>query len=295
MSPTVLGAVALALTSGIVALLVPLRVRPHVAAKVTTLFAVAAALATVLGLLIIARNSVVHVHDVAEGLSWCGELAGTRNTLTPLEVFAILGAFASAWSAVRVRRVHRQLRAPEGDATMIVIDCSEPTAYAIPGKPGKVVVSSSMLRSLDDGERRALLAHERAHLRCAHHRYVRLTQLAGAAAPPLRLLNSRVRFFTERWADEEAATEVGDRSVVARAIARAALARTVSPVGAHGIGDSDVVARVESLLADAPNRAPTLELAFATFALLAVIAFGALTISLLLTEPWLPELFEVCI
>jgi Zn-dependent protease with chaperone function len=40
-------------------------------------------------------------------------------------------------------------------------------AYAVPGRYGRVVVSTGMLRTLSGPQRRALLAHEHAHLRCS--------------------------------------------------------------------------------------------------------------------------------
>lgn len=78
-----------------------------------------------------------------------------------------------------------------------------------------------MLRSLDEDERRALFAHERAHLSCRHHCSLLVVSLAGCVNP--LLLRSAVAFATERWADEGAARVVGDRRLTARAVGRAAL------------------------------------------------------------------------
>ncbi|WP_281261931.1 M48 family metalloprotease [Streptomyces rishiriensis] len=50
-----------------------------------------------------------------------------------------------------------------------MVDDDVPMAFASPGSPGRIVVSWAMLRCLTDREREALLAHERAHLRCRHH------------------------------------------------------------------------------------------------------------------------------
>lgn len=148
-----------------------------------------------------------------------------------------------------------------------------------------------MLRSLEPDERRALLAHERAHLRFRHHRFVRLTRLAAAAFPMLMPLDCRVRYATERWADEEAVREVGDRGVVARAVAGAAIAQTGQASAALGIADSHVVRRVESLLAELPPTSRFVELG----ALGAVIAAaGGLVTSLVLVEPWAADLLGLC-
>jgi hypothetical protein len=80
-----------------------------------------------------------------------------------------------------------------------------------------------MLDALDARERQALLAHERAHLVCAHHVFVALAALAAATNPLLRPVAAAVVYCTERWADEHAATAVGDRRTVAHTIGKAAL------------------------------------------------------------------------
>ena len=84
-----------------------------------------------------------------------------------------------------------------------------PTAFVLPGRPGRIVVSAGMLRALDVEERRVLLAHERSHLDRHHHRFIRLTDLAASALPLLRPVQRHVRFTVERWADEDAAAAVG--------------------------------------------------------------------------------------
>ncbi len=95
-----------------------------------------------------------------------------------------------------------------------------------------------------------MLAHERAHRRHGHHRFIVATEVAAAMVPPLRPAARRVRFATERWADQDAAREVGDPKVVARAIARAALARRDEEGSALALLGSDVAARVEALTRD---------------------------------------------
>ena len=113
---------------------------------------------------------------------------------------------------------------PDGQRIVIVND-SVPTAFAVTGYPGRVIVSTAMLNALEPDERAALLAHEEAHLRHHHQIYLQLTKLAAAANPLLRPLVDLVHTATERWADEDAAAAIGDREVAARAVARAALAR----------------------------------------------------------------------
>ncbi|MGW7378006.1 SpoIIE family protein phosphatase [Streptomyces sp. NPDC054794] len=45
----------------------------------------------------------------------------------------------------------------------------QPDAYALLGRPGRIVVTSGMLRALPAEERAVLLAHEQAHLAHGHH------------------------------------------------------------------------------------------------------------------------------
>ncbi|WP_159024966.1 M48 family metalloprotease, partial [Streptomyces sp. CB01373] len=111
-----------------------------------------------------------------------------------------------------------------------------------------------LLNGLTADERRALFAHERAHLAARHHRHLLTVHLAACANPLLRPLRSAVVYTAERWADEDAARAVGDRRVVARAVGKAALlssgapAPTLAAVAAGG----PVPRRVAALLAPAP-------------------------------------------
>lgn len=161
---------------------------------------------------------------------------------------AVTGGTASA--ARSLARQHQARRVPIPDGDLLVIEVETPTAFAVPGRHPHVVVSTGMLELLDADERRAMLAHERAHRRHGHHRFIVATEVAAAMVPPLRPAARRVRFATERWADQDAAREVGDPKVVARAIARAALARRDEEGSALALLGSDVAARVEALTRD---------------------------------------------
>ncbi|KUF14903.1 M56 family metallopeptidase [Streptomyces silvensis] len=119
----------------------------------------------------------------------------------------------------------------------------------------RIVVTAGLLSCLDAPERRALFAHERAHLVARHHRHLLAVQLAARANPFLRPLRTAVAYTAERWADEEAAHAVGDRRAVALAIGKAALvsqgapAPTLAGLAAPG----PVPRRVAALLAPAPG------------------------------------------
>ncbi|MEV6425211.1 M56 family metallopeptidase [Streptomyces sp. NPDC051662] len=142
------------------------------------------------------------------------------------------------------------------DSEVAVLDDEEPYAYALPGSPGRIVVSTGMLSCLDEAERRALLAHERAHLTGRHHRLLLAVQLAGCANPFLRPLRAAVMYATERWADEEAARITGDRHITARAVGKAALfsRRVATPGLAAFAAAGPVPRRVAALLGPVPPR-----------------------------------------
>jgi Zn-dependent protease with chaperone function len=142
---------------------------------------------------------------------------------------------------------------------LVVVDDEEPDAYTLPGLGGRVVVSTAMLRALPADERRVLLAHEAAHLTRRHHLWVQAAELAAAANPLLRPAARAVRAAVERDADEVAATEVDDRLLTARALARAGLARTAARRGATlaaalAGADSAVADRARALLGGPPPR-----------------------------------------
>jgi Zn-dependent protease with chaperone function len=163
---------------------------------------------------------------------------------------------------------------------LVVLDDDADDVYALPGGRGRIVASRSLLAALPADERRALLAHEAAHLRHHHHRYRAATELAAAVNPLLRASVTAVRFATERWADEDAARAAGDRAVVAQVLVRVGLRRHDSTARsgwralALDAADSAVVARVRALLAPPPRHRPGVLLLLS--ALLAVTVFSTL-------------------
>ncbi|MFF5404458.1 M56 family metallopeptidase [Streptomyces misionensis] len=153
------------------------------------------------------------------------EITGKAAIPALLAVVAACGRALVRHARVR-RRAHRALTGLP-DTRVAVLPDPAPYAYALPGgRRDRIVVSTAMLASLTSRERRALFAHERAHLAARHHRHLLLARLAACANPFLLPLCTAVAYTAERWADEEAARAVGSRRVVARAIGRAALAGT---------------------------------------------------------------------
>ncbi|MEV6208753.1 M56 family metallopeptidase [Kitasatospora sp. NPDC051914] len=199
----------------------------------------------------------------------------------------------------RARRAVAHVPYGEGPA---VLPDDRPYAYALPGTPGRIVVSTGMLEHLAEDERAALLAHEQAHLTHRHHRYRLATRLAACVNPFLRPLHRAVAYGTERWADEEAAGAVGDRLATARAVARAALVTHRAAVpGLAAFADPSpgpVPRRVAALLGPVPSgrawppalspAGPAAMLAAAGTAASALSALNAATALLLILKAATP-------
>ena len=199
----------------------------------------------------------------------------TASVTIALVAAAVLVPTLIALSSFAYRRF-RAVRSAWADAAClprggpVVTDDSGVDAYALPGRPGRIVVSTGMLGALDKPSRVALLAHEEAHVRCHHYAFTSVAELAAAANPLLRPFASAVEYTVERWADESAAAEVGDRRQVAVSIGRAALAaKTSRPQRRIGLALGAVFAgpearaiaaagpvprRVAALLDQAPRR-----------------------------------------
>jgi Zn-dependent protease with chaperone function len=199
-----------------------------------------------------------------------------------LMIFAVMAITAGVSRIRALVEAYRMARQCPGGSELMVLEDDRPLAHALPGRPGRIVVSTTMLATLAPAERRALLAHERAHLASSHHLFVAVTDVLAAANPLLRPLSDTIRFTTERWADEVAAGTVGDRSVVARAVGKAALASRAAGAAAQGGGMAmaatagPVPRRVAALLAKPPVRRVSAVVLSPT-GVLAVVALALVT------------------
>ncbi|MEV1084118.1 M56 family metallopeptidase [Streptomyces sp. NPDC050211] len=181
------------------------------------------------------------------------EVAGKAAIPALIAVAVVCGR--TLWRHGRARRrAHRALAGLPGTEVAVLPD-DVPYAYALPGGArDRIVVTTALLSGLQPAERRALFAHERAHLAARHHRFLLVAQLAARANPFLRPLRTAVTYTTERWADEEAARVLGDRRTVARAIGKAALVSRAAPIPtlAGFASPGPVPRRVAALLGPAP-------------------------------------------
>ncbi|MFC4048813.1 M48 family metalloprotease [Actinomadura syzygii] len=169
----------------------------------------------------------------------------------PAFVLTLAGLGAAAWTAVRWTR---ELRAARTAAAGEPLETDVPIAVAVPGRDGGVLLSRGLLSRLTTRELHVVFQHETSHLRHRHHRYLAAGLLAAAVLPPLGALRARLRLAVERWADEDAAEAVGDRTLVARTIAKVALAQPLAAGPGAAFADSGVVQRVEALRGTAPAK-----------------------------------------
>ncbi|WP_380176303.1 M56 family metallopeptidase [Kineococcus sp. DHX-1] len=181
--------------------------------------------------------------------------------------------------------LHRNESVSEVDAALLsgtgvrVLSGPGRVAYCVPGVRSRVVVSDAMLASLTPEEVRAVLAHERAHLRARHDLVLEGFTALHAAFP--RFVSSQaaldsVRLLVEMLADDAARRRAGSQPL-ARALV--ALAGTDEPGREMPVG-SAALARVRRLAARPPRRG----LSVLTYATAAVVLGGP---TLAIAVPWL--------
>lgn len=116
-----------------------------------------------------------------------------------------------------LRREHRELvdiiaRQDNDHRGLRILEHPTPTAYCLPGRHQRVVLSRGALDALDPEEFAAVLTHERAHLRARHDLLVEFFSVIHETVPaPLRSQAAmrEVRLLVEVLADRSAVREVG--------------------------------------------------------------------------------------
>jgi beta-lactamase regulating signal transducer with metallopeptidase domain len=271
------------------------RCEPRLATWLLTASSLVLGSASTVSLALLAVTGLIRVPQLAALGHWS---AGSAQSSDPAQVSIALVAGLLLGGAVLTAarmlwRRARTLAAATVDAAcmpardgLVVIEDEAPDAYALPGLPGRIVVSTGMLHTLDASEHDVLLAHERAHLTAHHYAFVALAQLGAAANPVLRPLATTVTYTIERWADENAARSTGDRKRVARTVGKAALAAHRAPALARAAGAAlgilgrrgplasagPVPRRVAALLAPPLGRHPVLTVATAAVLTAAMFA-----------------------
>jgi hypothetical protein len=277
----VLAAIAVSLLFAAAAPSLGRRLPPALAARALVVGSVVVTASTMFVLAIVAFTWIGQLPEIAALGSWStaalqhddpipGVAAIGAALLLPL-----LGAQAARIIIRRCRAllaVERSCRHLSSKSSLVVVDAERADAFTTPQRRGRIVVTTGLLRALDPAERRVVLAHETSHLEHRHPWWVLAADLAAAVNPLLNRTACTVAYSVERWADEDAAVAVADRTFAAHTLARTALlmhrGRTTVPGTALGIMNADVPGRVQALLAPPPRRRPG-----------AVVALVALTLT----------------
>ncbi|MEN9644040.1 MAG: hypothetical protein RL238_709 [Actinomycetota bacterium] len=203
------------------------RVPPSLATRATTVVLVLVAAVAVPTVWMAGLSFLTHAPLIGDWLDSCVGHLTHHHAVNPLiGVPAVALAALGTWRAVAVLRTYLHLRHTDGGVH--VVEHPEAFAFTTPGRGGRIIVSTTLEQHLTADELHVVLAHERAHARHRHDRYLLAAQLAAALLVPLHPLVNRLRFSVERWADEEAVRECGDRNLVARTLGRVALIGTAT-------------------------------------------------------------------
>ncbi|WP_309615866.1 M48 family metalloprotease [Salinibacterium sp.] len=234
------------------------RLAPAAATRLLSAVAVVSAAATTGTLVLLAVGGMIKVAplfgigasrealiDGRDGVPWPVGVAGVVMLLVLIMRISL--------TVSRERRIVKDLNelVDEHRGGLMVLDDPRFYAYAVPVGMGTIIVSTAMLNSLTENERKALLAHERAHLKHRHRLHRTITSLAAATNPLLNRVHREMELQTERWADETAAAQT-TRAVTATSLAKAALASTGSPKAALAYVSNHVRDRITALAVPPP-------------------------------------------
>jgi Zn-dependent protease with chaperone function len=155
---------------------------------------------------------------------------------------------AAGQQAVLHAETARLVGRPEPSLGAVLVEHSEPVAYCVAGRHPTVILSTGAVQALEPGQLSAVLAHERAHLACRHHRLLALARIGRLVLPFLPLMraaDAQVARLVEMHADDSAARASDPRSL---ATALVVLATGTSPAPALAASATDSVQRIHRLL-----------------------------------------------
>jgi Zn-dependent protease with chaperone function len=231
-------------------------------------------------------------------LSWTGP--GTRGPAPGTTALAapalVLAAAVVLWTAAcvarelasarRARREHATaLEAaghPDRPLGAVIVNLDAPMAYCMPGRCRRIVVSTGALAMLGPEQLRAVLAHERAHLRARHHAALALASGLARAFPRVPLLaqaRAQLAVLAEMAADDAAARRHDPGDLAAALVV---LGRARARAGALTAGGPAAIARVQRLLAPPPRPGrPARAAGFAAGAAALMLAAAVACLSLI--------------
>lgn len=176
-------------------------------------------LLALLGSIVAAVATTLAAHDAADVTTGIARTAIGWTALSAVgAALVVIGAGSNELVGAGRRTFGDILSLPatrEGlDRRAMLLTCrsDEPFACAIPGPDAAVVVSTALREILPPAQLRAVIAHERAHLRGRHYFAIRLAELNRACLPSSRAGTQLLRATTllvELIADDHAARRVG--------------------------------------------------------------------------------------
>lgn len=231
-------------------------------------------------LIVMMANALAELGGSGSLLDRCGKLivALLHEPLARVDVtlsllLLVLGAIGIVVGATRAWRSQASARllARTGNGQLVLAPSTERFAFTTGLLRPRIVVSQGLVDDTPPKWRRVVLAHEDAHRRGRHPLLVLTAETLARGIPllPLRWAADLLRLSLEAVADEHAARAVGDQTLVAEAIAGAALA----PAGTVVSFEGNEVLRVRRLLA-APSGPHSIAGAALVIAVLALIGFA---------------------
>lgn len=233
------------------------RIPPRRAALLLTATMIAVILAVLPALVIIAVGYVAHLLTFGGLVVWCEHALGVHGPVPAwLGVPSVGAVIVAVLRVVPVLGSWRSIRRTDVGGPEVVRSRAW-FAYTLPGPGRRIVLSSALVDGLEPGEFAVVVAHERTHALHRHDRHVLVADVGYALLPFLRPLQHRLLFALERWADEAAVINAaGDRRIVARTIARVALADVQGAAPALGLAGLGVAARIDALTEPRSLRRP---------------------------------------
>jgi len=166
---------------------------------------------------------------------------------------------------LRDRREHAALVAAAGrpgdQPDVVIVDHDAPAVYCLPCGRYQIVISAGALAALTPQQLRAVLAHERAHLRCRHHVILALATALARAFPRVPLLSQaqpQLAVLAEMAADDAAARRHRRDDLAAALVALATAGARPATLAASG---PEAIVRLQRILATQQPRARLTRLA----------------------------------
>lgn len=205
------------------------RVHPRAWAVLSVVRLSMAALYVTVGLLLISAPAFVTVTAGRTAGHSCQMLLDRFDPggMVMAWVAAALLVSSSAAAGVRVRRACRRLSVLRVPAyvgaherrcgfDLVTLPTAEPLAYSVNGASRQAVITAGLRDRLDEAQLEAVVAHESAHLRSHHQRWLMITDVAATIlwfVPWSRYSARRAAVTLECWADSEAASVAGTEPV----------------------------------------------------------------------------------